>query len=588
MQIARRVYLYLVSIISLIMLLVGATSLLRLLLQLWLDTRLSNYVDNVNTYFRDEFSLYGAITLVGAIVWLTHWILAQRSLLAPKGELERQSVLRKLMVYMTLGVTALVVFTSAASVLEAFLAYFSDLDRPYFIERISDPVARVLVYSAGWLYYWKVRSDDNRVVPEAKHASTLRRWYFYVVNYIALTVLALNLASLADQTWQVITGRTISPGSSFIPMWATAALAWIVASLAIWLWHWTWVQHQITISEDEQHSPLRKVYLYMVLIQMIIVTLTSAALFLYTLLRYTLGDNLAEQSGESLLTATGVNVLPALIYGVFWWYHDLALKADTALLVEELPLQANLRRLYHYLITLISLSVLAIGLARLLRVLADFWLHGQATSNFTRQAWSDEISMFTTLILVGASVWFFYWRRLQQQTVVEGAEERFSLPRRIYLYLVLFGSVVALLFGTAWLFYQIFKLIGTVVTGSFISDISWALGITITGGTILAYHLRTLILDLKARPAVKIEAPGVAVPAEAGGGSLLLLVESSNPADLQSSLDSLKKILPPEVQMQTLPVGKLTLAEITARITGRASPDDPAGKQEHKGLVASG
>src|SRR5437868_852721 len=104
MLVARRVYVYLISFISLMVLLTGASNLLRLLSEMAFGTT----QNVVNTeYLRDQFSLWGALLLVGGAVWAIHWILAQRSVAStnPEVEQERRSVLRKLLIYAVLFVS---------------------------------------------------------------------------------------------------------------------------------------------------------------------------------------------------------------------------------------------------------------------------------------------------------------------------------------------------------------------------------------------------------------------------------------------------------------------------------------------------
>src|SRR4051794_34974069 len=99
MQVVRRLYLYAVSFISLMIMLAGASSLLRLLFIGVLDV--NAYVGDNPTYQREEFSRNAALLVVGGVVWGIHWWLAQRAVSTsnPVAAEERNSVLRKLLLF---------------------------------------------------------------------------------------------------------------------------------------------------------------------------------------------------------------------------------------------------------------------------------------------------------------------------------------------------------------------------------------------------------------------------------------------------------------------------------------------------------
>ena len=118
MLVARRVYIYLISFISLMVLLSGASNLLRLLSEMALGT--ARNVVNTD-YLRDQFSLWSALLLVGGVVWAIHWILAQRGVASsnPEAEHERRSVLRKLLIYGVLFVALWQVFFALSNLLRS-------------------------------------------------------------------------------------------------------------------------------------------------------------------------------------------------------------------------------------------------------------------------------------------------------------------------------------------------------------------------------------------------------------------------------------------------------------------------------------
>lgn len=580
MKVARRVYLYLISYISFLMVLSGASDLLRLLLDGILGTQ-AQIIDA--GYQREQYSRAGAMLLVGAVVWAIHWMLAQRSVAGAGAEAaeERRSVLRKLLIYGILFTTAAQGFFALYGLIQGALSLRTGPGGESLADVVSRTVPTLLVYGIGWLYYRQVSRRDNAVTPEQGSAATVRRWYFYLVNFGALSFAMSGIAGLARYVWDVITagGTTAIVETPGLPSEFATNTGWIIAGLAFWLLHWLPVQRMTAVSDDEQHAVLRKVYLYGIIFETVAITLTSLALFLYNLLRYLLGTNPVAESGQSLLTAAGQPLLTALVYGLFWTYHRRVIVWD-AELVAEVPLQASIRRLYYYLVALIALAVLASGVTSMLRLLIDLWLGGSVTSALNRQTWGDQISLFATLIIVGAPVWYANWFRLQRWAMAaDGGADRQSVLRRIYLFLILFASVITLLASTAWIVYQILRTLGESFSGSLISDMSWALGAAVTGAVLLAYHLRILLGDQRAGTAAPVAPRGepTTVPAPAPDDALAVVVavRSRNPRAVEEALGKLQDLLPAGSVVEVLPAGHVTAGELRAWLAHHPLPPEP-------------
>lgn len=345
------------------------------------------------------------------------------------------------------------------------------------------------------------------------------------------------------------------------------AIGWLLAGLLLWLWHWSQAQQIVTRSEEEQRAVLRKVYLYAVIMQTVIVTLTSSAFFSYNLLRLWLGTN---PSGNELITHAGDALLNAFIYGLFWAYHAQVIKGDAALLPQEMPRQAGIRRLYYYLVALLGLAVLVVGLTSMWRVLLDFWLGGAATSALSRQGWGDEISFFATLIITGGTVWYLTWRKLQQRTFGEvGRAELQALSRRIYLYVIVFASVITLLSAVSWLIYQLLRQLGEPLSNTLISQMSWALGATLTAGLAWTYHLRVMLTDQRTLAVVTARLKAETAPATSILPTVLILVQTSANDNLEAAYEALKNQLGAGAETEIFPSPGLSEEELSAWLRQR-------------------
>lgn len=585
MQVARRIYIYLITFISLQVMLAGAVGLLRLLVEMALGS--SRDTLNDSGFVREQFANSGAIMLVGALVWIIHWMLAQRSVSAsnPDAAHERLSVLRKLLIYGVLLVSAAQIFFALGRLLrDIFFSLLSSPDAD-LSQSVAETVPALFVYSIVWLYYWRVAYNDNRLTPEDSRCATIRRWYFYLASYATLSALMLFTADLGRRLWEDVTrgqgSQAITGAGAANPI--ASDVAWIMVGASFWLAHWLVIQRLMRWSEDEQRSVLRKVYLYLMVFQTLTVTVTSLAIFLNNVLRLILGTNPLGASGDSLLTQAGGPLITALAYGLMWAYHWRVLRWDAALVAEEPPRQANIRRAYHYLVALVGLAVLSAGVSNLLTLLIDLVFAGNLSTELGRQTLGDQISLAATLIIVGAPVWYLNWWPLQKHALgPEGAQARHALLRRIYLYLVLFFSVIALLFSMGTILYRIFLILSGGPSQDFMSNLAEVLGPAITAGVLLAYHLRIIVADQRAfaalPPEAHIQPAGVA--SAALKGSTVLLLRSANPAGLATALEELRRRLPTDAQLDAFATSNLMPEELGAWLADRAPQDiatDPAG-----------
>lgn len=582
MQVARRLYLYVIAFISLQMLLTGAANLVRLLIEVAFGT-LSVAVGR-DRYLRDQFSLWGAVLLVGALVWAVHWLLIERTLLADAAQAdeERATIWRKLFLYGTLFVALWILVFSGSTLVSGLLAQVA-ATRPDLRRVVGDNAPLVAVYGVAWWYCWRIRRRDLALTPERGGGAVVARWYTYLVSYATLSLLFWSLTDVARLVWRGITASAatdlVAGDGLAVAVSTVAGLA--IVSVAIWLPHWTLAQRHFAAAapeDSERRSVLRKVYLYAVIGQTVAVTLVNLAFFCYTALRKAIGTNPLSGSGDSLLTAAGLPLVAVLVYGTFWAYHRRVLDQDSLGVAVEPERQATIRRIYTYLVALIGLALLAGGLADLLRLLLDLAFGGRATTNLSGRAWGDQISLFATLVGVGGFVWAAHWVSAQRRALAAaGAAERHALIRRIYTFLVLFASVVALLVSGAILLYRLLRSLGIGLSGDDRSDLSWALAATITAAVTLAYHVRVLLDDQRARAGQPEPAPPGA-PERAATASLVLVTATD--AERGGVLGELRRHLPTGTVV-SFPAPGLTAQEVAEWLAsrGRASDSMAPGAQ---------
>lgn len=94
------------------------------------------------------------------------------------------------------------------------------------------------------------------------------------------------------------------------------------------------------------------------------------------------------------------------------------------------------RRLYLYLITIISLGVLAGGVGQLISLLLDQVIKSSATQVGGRPFALGQLSLGLAMLVIGAPLWYFFWHSVQQKTT-GNAHEIGSGLRKFFLNLIL-------------------------------------------------------------------------------------------------------------------------------------------------------
>ena len=576
MLVARRVYLYLITFISLLILLSGVSTLLRLLFEQALSVAPDTFAGP--DYLREQFSSAAALTLVGVVVWAIHWLLAQRSVAAPPpaGDQERRSVLRKLLIYGVLLVTVAEVLFALSRLLQALLLVGAAQGATDLRAVISEAVPTIAVYGLGWAYYARIRATDAAVAPEGRrgHRAPLVRLSGQLRRALRAHVRALVAGplSLADRHER---------GCGGLYRWGRRAATrgerrWLDRRLRRgWLGHWSMAQQTVVASPGEQRARLRQVYLFAMIFQTVAVTLTKRGPFHLQPATLPAGQRSCGRLRGVPANAAGGPLLTAIVYGVFWAYHRWVLRGDAALATDDPARQTSLQRLYLHLVALIGLAVLATGVASLLRLLIDLGLGG-ATTTLSRAGWADQISFFATSILVGLPAWYLTWAPLQRRAwSPEASEDRQALVRRVYLYLILFAAVIALLGSAGTLIYQFVRHVGGVFDAGALGAISWALGAALTAGVLLVYHLRVLLADQRA---AALPAPAEALPLTepAAPGAALLLIHNAGADSLMAAAAAARDALPTTAVAEVIATPGLTAADLRAWLDSRAVAAPPA------------
>src|SRR5262249_34153962 len=110
----------------------------------------------------------------------------------------------------------------------------------------------------------------------------------------------------------------------------------------------------------------------------------------------------------------------------------------------------------------------------------------------------DRISDAATLVIVGAPIWLGHWQH--QQHLVEqprtGRAERAAFWRRVFLYLVIFATVVAIVVDAANILYQLFLVaFGENPPLGLVEVARTPASVIVVASVLLWYHFRVLRAD---------------------------------------------------------------------------------------------
>ncbi|HEV2476060.1 MAG TPA: DUF5671 domain-containing protein [Candidatus Dormibacteraeota bacterium] len=488
-MILRRLYLYVVSAAALVLLATGLTLLGTTVL-------LFVFNDPTADSNRSQLAIFTAMTVVALPVWGVHFWFARR--FAMRDPYERAAALRRLYLYWACLAFAVATLIALGDAIAQFL--LPVLDAQTFNSLVASQFTwAAIVFATIFGFHWWTASSDRAAAGEEGTSATLRRWYMYPALLIGLLTMLVAGATVFQIAW---TDLALGSAQRYVYLSWPAGLA--ISGALVWGFH-ARVVATTHIGED-RHSTLRALEGFLAVAVCMVAALIGASQILYYTLARLLGvSHPGGTSGNVWADAAG----PAsqlIVFGVAWFLIQRRLARDAA--SQEADRQAGVRRLYTNLATLVSLAVWAIGAGGLLWNLFE---QLEAPVIGVRAGdWKDPVSLWFTLLVVGAAVWVAHWRPSPW------AADRQSLSRKLYVWAALLGSILAVLGGGVGminaLLQQLFSSKPTVQAASNL-DFGHYLAVIVVAAGVGAYHWRVLRADAAARPARAAAQPPAARPA---------------------------------------------------------------------------
>lgn len=478
MRSIRRLYFYLVALITLEVVIWGLINLLR--------TTVAG-----KTIFPGAETLAQALALivVGLPLFAFHWLWAQRA--ATRDDEERSATLRALFLYTTLVATLIPVVQNILAFLDRLLISAAGLELSRAMlggtQSWQDNLIAIVLNGVAAAYFYTVLRADWQVLKERENSADMRRLYRYIWVLYGLLMTIFGIQ-------QVLSFLLYSPSTLIGASGREAlvnGLALIIVGTPIWVYMWSICQKALD-EPTEQNSMLRLGVLYLLSLTSAVTVLTSAAVIVDILLRLVLGESMNWQEFlQQISNPVSIGIPLAGIWAYYgsWLGKDINSIPDTAR-------RSGVNRFYCYILSLIGLVATFIGLSLLLSFVIDMLIGSGAL-------WGDSLrprlAGAIAILLAGLPLWLLSWRPMQAEALAPGEagdHARRSLVRKVYLYLIIFTTVIGGMVSGVFLVYQLLSaLLNGAPPDNFVSTLLNTLQVLVLFIAFLLYHLSALRRD---------------------------------------------------------------------------------------------
>lgn len=419
MKIIRRAYTYLIALISLEVVIWGMINLLRTI-----------FGHGLAFPSASTLSMALALVLVGVPVFAGHWFWIQKN---EEEFEERNSYLRGLFFYGAFaGLFVPVVQNTLALVNRGGLALFKVNARFAFIGGTQSTIDNLIAIFVNLLIgVYLFRLYTQRSEPKVRaHLTEISRLHGYLWVFYALFFILIGTQQMLRF---LLTGRDLVINSTgFGPF--VNGLSLVVVGAPLWVGFWNYRQ-KMDAGEDHPPSAVRLTFLFLFSFLGIIVTLVSASLSVYPLIQTALRD---PQGTEDLIARIANPFSIGFPVAVFWFYFHTWLKRDIETKYAP-PEKRGISRFYAALLAVIGFGATLTGFGFFLSVFASFLYGTSIFNNAIRGSLANSLA----ILLTGLPLWMVYWRELDHPKNEDLIENTGSLTRRGYLYIAIFGTVIA-------------------------------------------------------------------------------------------------------------------------------------------------
>jgi hypothetical protein len=457
----RRMYFYVVSFVALIMAASGVVvTALFVLDSIFVGSTVSGNTGLLATGL--------SLIIVGLPLWFFHWRIVTRYV--AELPVEARSVLRKVYIYLVLGISAAFALTAAVAVL-AFLLGDGDYS--------GYPWATLVVWAAVWAFHWRMESEEGQPTPETRSA---RRFYLYIVAFGLLSAAGFGAAQLIhgilrEAYFGLTSEAVVLPSAG--RLWTgdmQQALVLLLVVVPAWAVHW------FRFAGPDGGSTVRQVYLYGFAVAGGAVTiLIAAGVIIFGVLEWAIGLPDASTAAQFRFLPGGIASL--IVAGAIFTYHRwVARSEDESWSTEAWAVRGAV--LYASAAVGVVLTALAIG-----AVVETVFEAIEGSGAFSgADLWRDRLALTITFGILGVPMWAYYWTAIRRRVLSEGVEERLTTARKIFIFGVLGAGMLALLGSVSVLMFIFIRELLDGQISNVISDARGAIVVIVPAAIILIYH----------------------------------------------------------------------------------------------------
>jgi cytochrome c biogenesis protein CcdA len=422
MRTIRRLYFYLVTFISLEVVIWGAIRLAR-----------SAFHTSPDQSQTDLLARGLSLVLAGLPIFLLHWVIVERE--AARDIEEQNTKLRGVFLYSIQIATLIpVVQNIIALVSRATISLFGadPLNAIFGANQTwQDNILAVVINLLVSLNFFSILRRNWRAVFEESPLPVIRRLYRYVWVVYGLILVAGGCQLIFNFIFLLPGGLNNAPLDRL-----GNGVAVLLAGIPLWFFIWNLIQRSLG-SEDENRSILRLAVLYFLSLLGALIGLIAFGAVLAEGLSWALGD--PHQVG-GFFTAQSYNLGLAIPTLVIWIYFNKILQQFIHGELDEL-LAMGMRNLYRYILAFGGNIVVYGGLWQLLGSFMELLTGKWAIYRFI----AAPLGAGLAGLLIGLPLWLVPWNSIQKEALPLsdlGDHVRRSRIRRAFLYLALFTSVV--------------------------------------------------------------------------------------------------------------------------------------------------
>lgn len=476
MRSIRRLYFYLVALISLEVVLWGLINLLRTM-----------FSSGLAFPGADTLAQALALILVGVPIFAVHWLWAQN--VSTRDPEEHSATLRAVFLYAALLAILIPVAQNLLALINRTLVVTAGIDssRAFLggTQSWVDNSIAILLNLIAAAYFFSIARSDWASLGEKENFADVRRLYRFIWVLYSLLMAVFGVQQVLRFLFYLPSSIIGEPGREIF----INGLALIVVGTPIWVYAWNLCQKALG-EPGERGSNLRLGVLYLLALAGVIAVLSAAGMTIDVLLRRLLGEAI---EWRELISQIGAPISVGVPLAVIWAYYGgwLGREIEAA---PDAPRRAGLKRIYLYILSLIGLVATFVGLALLLSFVINLLT--------TNAIWGDDLrstlSGAIATLLAGLPLWVFAWRPMQVEAFASGDagdHARRSLVRRAYLYLVIFSTVIGGMLSAIFLVYTVLFGILDHRSENFAQEVWNGIQLLSLFGAFLIYHWTALRQD---------------------------------------------------------------------------------------------